>query len=129
MKYRGPLAKPLAEKQPPKRICSRRPETAKQDREYNARVKVWLAQPENQTCKVFRLVPEFRAKNPNAARACQCHHLHGRGWRRELLMVEALWIPVSAEGHAWIDANRTKSIAYGLLAPKGQYNELPPGMK
>ncbi len=144
--YLGPLAKPspkkvlgLNEKQlfklgqkvgaaaikeimKRKRIPSRRPETAKQDREYNARVKVWLI---GKYCRVCN-VKFGRVSTP----ATNVHHLHGRGWHRELMMVESLWVPCCSGCHpGWIDSHREEARGLGLLCPKGQYNELPPDLK
>lgn len=95
-------------------------EHAKLRREYNAAVKEWLNEPQNKYCRVGMTVPGV-----DRVRATQCHHKHGRGWRGELTMVESLWIPVSAQGHAWIDANRAEARKLGLLSPEGQWNELP----
>ncbi|HEU4345892.1 MAG TPA: hypothetical protein VFU31_30440 [Candidatus Binatia bacterium] len=93
--------------------------TAKAKRAYNARVKVWLR--ENPRCEACPKINPFPARP-----ATQCHHKHGRGWRGELLMVESLWIPVCGTCHEWIGGYKEKAIALDLLAPKGQWNELPP---
>lgn len=106
-----------------KPIARRSPERRKADRIYNARVKAWLAEPEQMWSAVEL------ALNGKLVRATQCHHRNGRGWRGELLMEESLWIPVSAEGHAWIDANRESARRLGLLAPLGQWNRKPPEAK
>ena len=37
-------------------------------------------------------------------------------------MVKEFWLPVSAEGHQWIDANRARARTFGLLADVGDYN-------
>ena len=108
----------------PKQIRSRRPERAKQDRIYNARVKVWLLQPENLFCWCCL------ARQRKAARSTNCHHKHGRGWNGELQLDERLWIPCCSECHpAWIDSHREEARAIGMLAPKGQWNQLPPELK
>ena len=157
--YLGPLAKPPPEKKPPlglnekqlfklgqkvgaaaikeimkrKRIPARRPETAKQDRKYNLRVRDWLNESGNRFCKCCRARSNWHgviSLDAALTLATQCHHKHGRGNHRELLMVESLWIPVCAKCHDWIhnrEPERARQL--GLLAPRGQYNQLPPELK
>lgn len=93
-----------------------RSETASRKRRYNARVKVWLTQPENRFCHVF----------PNH-KATQCHHRRGRMLTKkgDLLFLESEWVPVSAAGHQFIDANRETARILGLLAPAGKFNTWP----
>ena len=52
--------------------------------------------------------------------ATQCHHYQGR--RGMLLLHEPFWIPVSWEGHRWIEDHREQARALGLLCPLGRYN-------
>ncbi len=98
-------------------------------RRYRARVKVWLKS--NRVCVacaenyLFRPHPEGVAMVIAPARATQCHHKHGRGWRGELLMVESLWLPICDTCQTWIHANIEFARALGLYAPKGQWNKLP----
>ena len=90
------------------------PERAKAQRLYHARAREWLRQPENRWCKVHLLLSGQRVA------ATQCHHYQGR--RGSLLLYEPLWIPVSWEGHRWINENRERARALGLLCPMGRYN-------
>lgn len=85
-----------------------------QERLYNARVKEWLRQPENRWCRVYLLLLGRRVP------ATQCHHYQGR--RGMLLLYEPYWIPVSWEGHRWIDDHRQQARELGLLCPLGSYN-------
>jgi hypothetical protein len=55
--------------------------------------------------------------------ATQCHHSRGR--RGTLLLEKRYWIPVSAEGHSWIDRNPKQARELGLLCQPGQYNAPP----
>jgi hypothetical protein len=123
-KYLGPLAKPSPVKKPQNYIRSRRPDTAKQDREYNARVQVWLHLPENIYCHCCI------ARGLTPKRSTQCHHKHGKGSHRELQMVEALWVATCNSCHPnWIHGNPEAARAVGMLAPRGQWNKLPPEMQ
>jgi hypothetical protein len=102
-----------------KRMNKIRPEPAALKRRYNARVKVWLTEPEYQWCACCIA----RGERP-IRRATNNHHKNGRGWRGELTMVESLWIPCCSECHpSWIDSHRDEARALGLLAPKGQWNK------
>lgn len=102
------------------RIRSRRPERAKQDKAYNERVVTFLQEPQNLFCWCC-LARKLRAK-----RSTNVHHKHGRGWRGELQLVEALWIPCCSTCHpAWIDSHRDEARAIGMLAPAGQWNRMP----
>ncbi len=87
---------------------------AEQQRLYRARVQHWLRQPEYRWCKVYLLLFGRRVA------ATQCHHYQGR--RGALLLYEPFWIPVSWEGHRWIDEHRELARALGLLCPLGRYN-------
>lgn len=82
--------------------------------EYNARVEEWLLLPANQWCRVAQLL------GWKPRRATQCHHIRGR--LGPLLMCERFWCPVSADGHAWIDANRDEARRLGLLAQRGDWH-------
>jgi hypothetical protein len=95
-------------------VPSRTPERAAQERLYYDRVKEWLRLPENRWCRVYLLLLEQRVP------ATQCHHFQGR--RGMLLLYEPFWIPVSWEGHRWIDDHRQQARDLGLLCPLGKYN-------
>ena len=95
-------------------IKRRTPERAAEERLYNQQVKEWLRLPENKWCQVYlRLTGEHQ-------RATQCHHYQGR--RGSLLLYREYWIPVSFEGHKWIDDEPEKAEALGLKCPKGFWN-------
>jgi len=95
-------------------IKRRTPERAKEERIYRQQVKEWLRLPENKFCQVYlRLIGEHRL-------ATQCHHFQGR--RGSLLLYRAFWIPVSMEGHKWIDDHPAEARELGLLCPLGFYN-------
>jgi hypothetical protein len=92
----------------------RTPERAAEERIYNQQVKEWLRLPENKWCQVYlRLTVEHR-------RATQCHHFQGRSG--SLLLYREYWIPVSMEGHKWIEDNMDQARELGLLCPLGFYN-------
>ncbi len=78
---------------------------AKRRRAYNARVKVWRG---GKCCAFI----------PHKA-ATQCHHQRGR--IGSLLMDERFWIPICAEGHAWIDANREEARKTVALLQDGRH--------
>ena len=92
----------------------RTPGRAEQERIYRARVKEWLRLPENRWCRVYQLL--LGRHRP----ATQCHHYQGR--HGMLLLYEPYWIPVSWEGHRWIDDHRERARELGLLCPLGRYN-------
>ena len=95
-------------------VARRTPERLAQERLYQARVKEWLRLPQNRWCRVYLLLLGRRVP------ATQCHHYQGR--RGSLLLYEPFWIPVSGEGHRWIDDHREQARALGLLCPLGCYN-------
>jgi hypothetical protein len=95
-------------------VARRTVERADQERLYRTRVKAWLALPENRWCRVYLLLLSRRVP------ATQCHHYQGR--RGRLLLYEPFWIPVSWEGHRWIDEHRERARELGLLCPLGRYN-------
>jgi hypothetical protein len=95
-------------------VARRTPERAKHERLYWIQVKEWLRLPENRWCRVYLLLQGRRVP------ASQCHHYQGR--RGMLLLYEPFWIPVSWEGHRWIDDHRQEARALGLLCPLGKYN-------
>jgi len=95
-------------------VARRTPQRAQQERLYQVRVKEWLRLPENRCCRVYLLLLGQRVP------ATQCHHYQGR--RGMLLLYEPFWIPVSWEGHRWIDDHRQQSRVLGLLCPLGRYN-------
>lgn len=95
-------------------LPSRTPDRAAQEQRYRERVAAWLRRPENRWCRVHLLLTGVRVP------ATQCHHYQGR--RGALLLYEPYWIPVSFEGHRWIDDHREEARALGLLCPQGFYN-------
>jgi hypothetical protein len=95
-------------------VARRTPEQAEEERRYQARVKEWLRLPQNRWCRVYLLLLGRRVP------ATQCHHYQGR--RGRLLLYEPFWIPVSWEGHRWIEDHRERARALGLLCPLGCYN-------
>lgn len=103
-----------------RRIKRRTTKRAKDERTYNARVKVWLTLPENRICKAC---PQLLVENSEPAPAAQNHHRYGR--KRELLMDERFWLPVCAPCHDHIHRSPALSRELGLLAPLGQWNQMP----
>lgn len=95
-------------------VPTRRSARAQQELVYQARVREWLRQPENRWCRVSLVLSGRRMP------ASQCHHYQGR--RGMLLLYEPFWIPVSWEGHRWIDEHRQRARELGLLCPLGRYN-------
>ena len=95
-------------------VARRTPQRAQQESLYHTRVKEWLRLPENRWCRVYLLLLGRRVQ------ASQCHHYQGR--RGALLLYEAFWIPVSWEGHRWIDEHRQRAQGLGLLCALGKYN-------
>ncbi len=85
-----------------------------QERVYWQRVREWLYSAENRWCRVYLLLLGQRVP------ATECHHYQGR--RGMLLLYEPYWIPVSREGHRWIEDHREAARAMGLLCPLGKYN-------
>jgi len=85
-----------------------------QERLYRERLADWLREPQNRWCRVYLLLVGKRVP------ATQCHHYQGR--RGMLLLYEPFWIPVSWEGHRWIDEHRERARFLGLLCPLGRYN-------
>lgn len=95
-------------------VPKRTPARMEQERIYRARVKEWLSLPENRWCRVYLVLLDQQVP------ATQCHHYQGR--RGMLLLYEPFWIPVSWEGHCWINDNRQIARGLGLLCPLGRYN-------
>ena len=95
-------------------LARRTPKRAEQERLYGTRVRAWLRMPENRWCRVYLRLLGQRVP------ATQCHHYQGR--RGMLLLHEPFWIPVSWEGHRWIDEHREQARALNLLCPLGRYN-------
>lgn len=90
-------------------------------RRYRARVKVWLTEAGNRECSAHEMIFPEQEIMP----ATQCHHVHGRGWNGELLMVEKMWMPVCADCHSWIHNNVDRARSFGLYAAEGKWNEMP----
>ncbi len=92
------------------KIRRRKPKRAADERIYNARVKVWLI---GKVCVVFEAgrFPGYPAGTK--VQATQCHHAAGR--TGEFLMLEKFWVPVSFEGHGFIERNRKEAKARGWL--------------
>src|SRR5215831_12274322 len=101
-------------KQYKRSVAKRTPRRLEEERLYRTRVKEWLTQPENRWCRVYSVLLGQRVP------ASQCHHYQGR--RGMLLLYESFWIPVSFEGHRWINDNRGLARGLGLLCPLGRYN-------
>jgi hypothetical protein len=95
-------------------VAHRTSARAEQERLYQARMKEWLLLPENHWCRVYLLIAGRQVP------ATQCHHYQGR--RGMLLLYEPFWIPVSWEGHRWINEHREQARGLGLLCPLGRYN-------
>jgi PD-(D/E)XK nuclease superfamily protein len=95
-------------------LARRRPERLAQERLYHARVREWLRLPQNRWCRVYLLLQDRREP------ATHCHHYQGR--LGILLLYEPYWIPVSWEGHRWIEDHRERARALNLLCPLGRYN-------
>jgi hypothetical protein len=108
------LADQLARYKYRRYLRRRTPIRAEQERVYGARVKEWLGLPQNHWCRVYFLLLNRRVP------ATQCHHYQGR--RGILLLYEPFWIPVSWEGHHWIEDHRGEARDLGLLCPLGRYN-------
>jgi hypothetical protein len=94
--------------------AGRTPRRAEEERIYSGRVREWLRLPEHRWCQVYLRLLQRRVP------ATQCHHYQGR--RGMLLLHEPFWIPVSWEGHRWIEDHRDQARALGLLCPLGRYN-------
>src|SRR5271169_4341496 len=77
------------------------PGRAAEERRYNSEVKAWLRLPENKWCQVSLRLLSLRVP------ATECHHYQGR--RGMLLRYQPFWIPVSFEGHKWIDDHREQA--------------------
>ncbi len=105
---------PLAQYRRHRSVRTRTPGREEQERLYRVRVKEWLSRPENRWCRVYLLLLGRRVP------ATQCHHYQGR--RGMLLLYEPFWIPVSWEGHRWIEDHREQARAMGLLCQRGFYN-------
>ncbi len=95
-------------------VAARTPERLHEERVYRARVREWLRLPENRWCRVYWLLSGRRVP------ATQCHHYQGR--RGMLLLHEPFWIPVSWEGHRWIEEHHAQARELNLLCPLGKYN-------
>jgi hypothetical protein len=90
------------------------PARAKEESVYYARLKTWCRRPENRWCRVYLLLLGKRVP------ATECHHYQGR--RGMLLLYEPFWIPVSWEGHRWIEEHKERARMLDLLCPLGRYN-------
>lgn len=108
------IAQELARYKRLRRVPWRTPVRAEQERLYRSRVKEWLHLTENRWCRVY-----LKLLNQHVP-ATQCHHYQGR--RGMLLLYEPFWIPVSWEGHRWIDEHRDQARQLALLCPLGRYN-------
>lgn len=98
-------------------IARRTPKKQKENAGYNRAVKIWLQKPANRVCRVTL------KRNIRQEPATQCHHKRGR--LGALLMDKRFWIPVSDDGHKWIDANRKQARRLGLLCALGDWNKIP----
>lgn len=109
-----------------KPIKRQTPETARRTRIYNRRVKTWLAE-HKPVCEVYRRRMDKGLFVVTLPMATQCHHKYGRKLTKQgdLLLEERFWLPVSASGHEWINANPSQARELGLLAELGKYNTWP----
>jgi hypothetical protein len=82
----------------PEKIARRTPQRAAEEAIYNAEVKVWL---KGKPCAVY----------PDQI-ATQCHHKKGRIGK--LLLDKRYWLPVSNDGHEWINNHPLEAIAKGF---------------
>ena len=118
-------------KKPLPRVTKKR---AKENRQYNARVKVWLT--EHPVCEVWCKENGFKWVAPGiyhslvdgkqypgvgliyafewlAPRATQCHHRNKR--RKSMLLDERYWLAVCDENHKRIEENKSWARANGFL--------------
>lgn len=123
----------LEKKAQPKGIYKmprRKPSRAKEERQYNARVIVWLTLPENRWCRIWLAkrglvwtdVDETGMAGweddgvravARCPRATQCHHMDSRhGWR---LLDETQWCPASHLEHAWVKTHQSEARRIGVL--------------
>lgn len=72
----------------------------KLNEEYSAQRKEWFMLPENQKCRVY---PHLDATD--------VHHMKGRG---KFLLVKEYWLPVSREGHNWIEEHPAEAKRLGF---------------
>lgn len=105
--WTGPRKREVKPK--PRFIRRRSSRLAKLQLQYARDAAAWLP---GRRCAVFP-----------AKMANQVHHVRGR--LGTLLLDKRFWKGVSMEGHAWIDANRTKAMKLGLLAAKGYWHRWP----
>lgn len=86
-----------------KPIRTRSLSRAKQERQYNKRVKEWLL--EHEMCQVC-----------NESPATECHHQKGREGNR--LLDERYWLPVCRSCHHYITTDSAEAIRQGYSLPR-----------
>jgi len=82
---------------------------AKENREYNERVKPFLEE--------HRFCPVAANMLGSQCRTTQNHHTKGRDGA--LLLDERFWLAVSDRGHKWIHDNPKEARRYGFVFTKG----------
>lgn len=120
MKYLGPTARAQARRETkkpekPRRIAKRTPQKARLQRQYVARVRVWIVGLVCLGCQV-RKFDAFKA-------ATECHHRNGRAGL--LLMDERFWLPMCGSCHRFTHSNPDEARRLGLLCAVGEWNKVP----
>ena len=105
---------PAANQTPRKHIRKQTTKLARDRAQYRKEVKAWLAEG-HQYCTAH-LVTTGRL-----VKAIQCHHRFGR--RGKLLLWKPGWLPVSQEGHDWINSHPKEAQELKLIGPKGTWND------
>lgn len=71
---------------------------------------------------------QFLAEHPQCAvfydRPSRDVH-HQRGRAATLLLDDRFWIPISRDGHLWVDAHPLEARKRGLLCAAGEWNRPP----
>lgn len=91
----------------------------KQNAEYRVKRKAFL---KNRYCAVGILVGHFYpgvlTKNGVIREATEIHHARGRSGK--MLLIERWWIPVSRQGHEWIETHRKEAQERFWVNNEGQ---------
>jgi hypothetical protein len=95
-------------------VRTRTKERAKQERQYNKRVKVWKR--ENPHCKACEALFMYRGGRPEIKLTSDCHHKMGK--EGELLLDERYWLPVCRWCHDWIEEHGRLARALGFVLDK-----------
>jgi hypothetical protein len=75
---------------------------AERNRQYSKDRREFLSRAENQNCRVFK-----------EKKATEVHHRKGRLGR--FLLEQQWWLPVSREGHQWIESNPDAAREKGFI--------------